>query len=1234
MLLDASGSMKGEDPDRLAKDAAQRFTGSLLETDRAAVIEFDNFGRVKQPLTSNHTAVNRSIRDVDYEGGNGGTDFASISAANEHFAEQSSPDRSKIIIFLTDGKSKYSDGVTEAKQAAEQNITIYPIGFGGATRDQLSAIANETGGEVNFVDDAEGLPTVFSRVANTTTKINDTDGDGLSDEMEREGFILGGPDGARVTTDPGTTDTDGDGLSDSREIGQYAEVKHRGETASYYNHVSNPRQIDTDGDNLTDAEEVTGWEVQRTQSANASKGYLNVSRPDPSKRLLRSYLRSLYRGEAASYQDPLTRGTGSDSSKALAIAIAEETDIDVSTLNETGHGPSPDRSYLTNTTVTSDPLRSDTDRDGLTDNVEHLRGTDPDRADTDGDGISDQAEFTNGTAPVLFDHRAPTVTIESIRTRRVKDTTKVVVRRQGTTKTVSLDNFEVTTSRTSGSIIVPKYRYSVRLRAHDPSGVSKLVVEPDCQYLARRAGSSLSSLPQSACQVDGETIRFDNETTTSYRRVEFTVRTPVDKAGVFAFQELGQSFESTPVAVTAVDSNGNSRSSDYTSPGAIPELAETVADNPATGEFTEDKVIEEIAYRSGGVWGVRQSALDMSYFLSHPWTAVTGLKDIERLPDAALRAPETLPSAARNLQDRQNPFDRQTETENYKLYGQSWLVGYGTGIAGSELTIGLATGGGSTVSKAAKLRKVTDTLGDAGRAARGWTFHRSVKMASTISKGSDIGPTGARRALGRVVIPERVRHAQRLNSPRWTRVIESLPERTSGLSRTERVSRTMRRTGDDGRQLMLDLHNSGNQQALETFIDMDDTPGSQRALVRAYRENPDVSKQDVGEALGRYHELDADSQADFKEVVDRTGSDAVEFAARSDSDTFDAVFGACGRRSLSLGSAGGLRSDRYHSVAGPSTALIQSGDGCLPDDVENEFQAAVVDIDRDDVNVGAAREAISDLDRNAQDAATDLIDREGADGVRLINDADSLVDDLGLDNSDAGNLVEAYKVSSQVSEGPITDARELQGVLDELESRDGFDDLDDVVKSASRQESGFKGPAGEGYVGKALDDRDGIDAGNGDIEFEQEITSADIEKEHTARIASLVERNRKFKDVSSSGSDVDIDSNTDVEVNGQTLDGPAIESKNLAPSNDKFVREIEWTKLQKKLRTHAVAGEDEIIVMMDQDYINVEANRIGGSGSSREILGDALESDIENTLSNELGIEKDVTVEVTSYSDL
>lgn len=55
---------------------------------------------------------------------------------------------------------------------------------------------------------------------------------------------------------------------------------------------------------------------------------------------------------------------------------------------------------------------------------------------------------------------------------------------------------------------------------------------------------------------------------------------------------------------------------------------------------------------------------------------------------------------------------------------------------------------------------------------------------------------------------------------------------------------------------------------------------------------------------------------------------------------------------------------------------------------------------------------------------------------------------------------------------------------------------------------------------------------------------------------------------------------------------------------------------------------------MDQDYIDTEANRIGGSGSSRKVLSNELEADIESEISDELGVEEDITVEVTSYEDI
>ncbi|TQR21909.1 hypothetical protein C9J85_18815 [Haloferax sp. wsp5] len=111
-----------------------------------------------------------------------------------------------------------ADGGTQAQTAANLNTTVYTVGFDNANRDKLRDIANITDGEFHYVTDRSELPNVFSRIAENTTESNDTDGDGLSDEMERERVILGGPNGDRVTTDPKSADTDGDGLYDAENL--------------------------------------------------------------------------------------------------------------------------------------------------------------------------------------------------------------------------------------------------------------------------------------------------------------------------------------------------------------------------------------------------------------------------------------------------------------------------------------------------------------------------------------------------------------------------------------------------------------------------------------------------------------------------------------------------------------------------------------------------------------------------------------------------------------------------------------------------------------------------------------------------------------------------------------------------------------------------------------------------------------------------------------------------------
>jgi len=80
----------------------------------------------------------------------------------------------------------------------------------------------------------------------------DADNDGLADNIERDGWVIGVTyvgknvsEAVNVTSDPHKKDTDGDGLTDFQEW-----------SSSVGGCVTNPREKDTDGDGLTDYEEI------------------------------------------------------------------------------------------------------------------------------------------------------------------------------------------------------------------------------------------------------------------------------------------------------------------------------------------------------------------------------------------------------------------------------------------------------------------------------------------------------------------------------------------------------------------------------------------------------------------------------------------------------------------------------------------------------------------------------------------------------------------------------------------------------------------------------------------------------------------------------------------------------------------------------------------------------------------------------------------------------------------
>lgn len=184
----------------------------------------------------------------------------------------------------------------------------------------------------------------------------DTDGDGLSDAVERaersvEVQTANGTQTLRVTSDTDAADTDGDGLDDLNEYGQR----------------TNPREPDTDGDGLLD-----GFN-QTLESGDARAEDWRA--------------RGILEGPPLTFWGELSfcrdygglKPTFWSSDRPIADNLGDGEELvgwNITVKDETRH-------------VTSDPCTQDADQDGARDHQEREWGTDPRWPDTDGDGVPD-----------------------------------------------------------------------------------------------------------------------------------------------------------------------------------------------------------------------------------------------------------------------------------------------------------------------------------------------------------------------------------------------------------------------------------------------------------------------------------------------------------------------------------------------------------------------------------------------------------------------------------------------------------------------------------------------------------------------------------------------------------------------------------------------------------------------------------------------------------------------------
>lgn len=166
LAIDVSASMNARDlkPDRLEK--AKREASALLrllEGDRVGIITFSGAAFVQCPLTVDYGAASMLLSVIEP-----GAIPVPGTAVGEAIrtavrAMSTAPERTKVLLIMTDGEDHDSKPLEAAAEAQQAGIVIYTIGFGSTAGQPIPLVPGESGG---YKRDASGQ-IVMSRLYET-----------------------------------------------------------------------------------------------------------------------------------------------------------------------------------------------------------------------------------------------------------------------------------------------------------------------------------------------------------------------------------------------------------------------------------------------------------------------------------------------------------------------------------------------------------------------------------------------------------------------------------------------------------------------------------------------------------------------------------------------------------------------------------------------------------------------------------------------------------------------------------------------------------------------------------------------------------------------------------------------------------------------------------------------------------------------------------------------------------
>ncbi|WP_049941300.1 hypothetical protein [Halorhabdus utahensis] len=204
----------------------------------------------------------------------------------------------------------------------------------------------------------------------------------------------------------------------------------------------------------------------------------------------------------------------------------------------------------------------------------------------------------------------------------------------------------------------------------------------------------------------------------------------------------------------------------------------------------------------------------------------------------------------------------------------------------------------------------------------------------------------------------------------------------------------------------------------------------------------------------------------------------------------------------------------------------------------------------------------------------------------------------GLSNRDTKKLLQALEDGNEVTIGPGTDRGDALETIDDLADADNVDGIDETIGDIAGTETGYKQIVGETQVADSARLR-----GADEVTLQRDISTSEVPD--SAPLSST---------------EVDIDVDGEITIDGETLDSPAVESKYFDPDKRPLGQMVDtdFEDLQKKLTTQALAGEDEIVVVTTRQYRNAYSDRFNA-------LPDAVRQHPD--------VDSDVTIKVTSYQD-